>query len=387
MSASRVIWFDPRGLGASDPVPLNRLGCPEDWVEDAVTVLDAVGCGPVAVSAEGYMGHSAVLLAMKYPKRVQSLVLINSYARLTNDASYPLGVPEESVESVVEWVRRSWGSGQVVAASAPGLGGDPSFLPFCARFERQAASPGTAAAVVRAMYTSDIRSLLTQVCVPTFVAYTGDLPFIGVEHSRYLAERIPGAQLVEGQTTSFYWGDETFSKLLEFTSGEKQAVTERTVTTVLFTDVVDSTGHAATWGDDRWRQTLDHVDDFVTREVERLGGRLVKQTGDGHLAAFASPGAAVRAALSIRIGIRVLEVEMRIGMHTGEVEQRHDGDIGGMAVHVAARVAALASADEVLVSSTVKDLVVGSGFNFLDRGTHTLKGVPDDWRLFAVSNP
>lgn len=381
-SFARVIEFDQRGMGVSDRLPPESIGRLEDWIDDAVAVLDEVGSAKASVVGQGFGGQAALLLAVRHPERVEKLVLANSYARLTSGDGYPHGMPEEAVDGVVELVRGAWGSGRLTASAAPGLANDPV---FCARLERAGASPTAAAAWSRAMYTSDIRSLCEQVTVPTLVIFSGDITFISVEHSRWLADHIPGAILKAGASTSFYWGDGSLSDYVSFLTGEAPELGERELVSVLFTDIVESTNTAAAWGDERWRTELDQVDLFVKSQIDRYGGELVKQTGDGHLATFATPGAAVRAALSISAGVQVLEVSMRCGVHTGEITRRSDRDIAGTAVNACARIAALAEADEVLVSRTVADLIAGTDLKLIDRGNHLLKGVPGEWNLFHAT--
>lgn len=385
---ARVIGYDRRGIGASDPAPTASLARREVWLKDAITVMDAVGVGPVVVQGEGSGGHAAIALAAAHPERIRGLVLVNSYARYERDANFAFGLPPGDIDGMVEVVGTRWGTGEIVALAVPHLAGDPSFAAFCARFERMAASPATAAACVRAAFTSDVRDLLDSINVPTLVVYTGDLTIIGPEHSRFLASHITGATLIESPTESF-WGFDPGARLVvqEFISGITAELSEdRELLAVLFTDIVSSTEHAARVGDGVWRETLEDYDASVVAEVERSGGRVVKQTGDGHLAAFARPTDAIRAAVGIRAAAQVHGVKVRAGLHFGEVTSRSDGDVTGSAVNIAARVMTHAGPSEVVVSSTVKDLVAGSGIVFVDRGSHTLKGVQDEWRLFAVES-
>jgi class 3 adenylate cyclase len=275
----------------------------------------------------------------------------------------------------------------MTAQTCPALVSDPSFLDYFAERERRTASPATAAAYARAMATSDIRELLPRVAVPTLVYYSGDLVHLPVEHSRYLAEHIPGAILVENPGRSFYDTSETerLNAWAEFIVGGPAALSlENKLLTLLFTDVVGSTKQAAQVGDARWVRIVGDLDAYVTQRVEFHGGRVVKQTGDGHLVAFDLPRNALRAACEIALGVHVLGVEMRCGLHTGEVELSPDGDLGGIAVHAAARVCDAAGPRQVLVSRTVADLAVGSDFRFEDRGSRELKGVPGAWTLYEV---
>jgi class 3 adenylate cyclase len=236
-----------------------------------------------------------------------------------------------------------------------------------------------------AAHLSDVRAVLPTISVPTLVIYTGDMLHVSVELSRYVADHIPGAQFLEVPSQSFYWGEFGVSPYAEFLAGGVTEHRERVLRSVLFTDVVDSTRAAAEVGDARWEERLTHLDEFVAIEIARFGGQLIKHTGDGHLVTFLTPGAAIRASLSILRGTPTLHVEVRAGIHTGEIEERSDGDIAGTTVNVAARVASLAPSQRVLVSRTVADLVAGGEFSLEDQGAHELKGVPGTWVLYAVS--
>jgi len=386
-SLSRFVFLDPRGIGISDTVPPDEVLRLKEWTTDILAVLDALEVERAVITGEGYSGHAATQFAVTHPERTLRLVLSNSHARLTRSEDYAIGNSMEQVDDFAAVVERDWGTGRPTAMAAPTLVTDPSFLELFAGRERRTASPRTAAAIVRRMASSDIRELLQRVSVPTLVYYTGDISYISVEHSRYLAEHIPDAILVEAPGHSFYLPDETdrLSAWAEFVVGGPAALAlEKKLLTVLFTDVVGSTEQASSAGDARWAQILEDLDTYVAREVERHGGRLVKQTGDGHLAVFDAPGQALRAACEIARGVHVFGVEVRCGLHVGEVELRPGGDIGGIAVHTAARVCDVAGPREVVVSRTVADLVAGCGFRFEDRGSHELRGVPGAWQLYEV---
>ncbi|TML93726.1 MAG: adenylate/guanylate cyclase domain-containing protein [Actinobacteria bacterium] len=386
-SFSRCLFFDPRGVGVSDPVPPERIGALGSWVEDAVTAMNAAGVSRAVVIGEGFGGHAAVSLSAAHPERVEALVLMNVYPSLAKSPDRPYGQTNEGIDRTVEFVRRTWGTGRVVYADVPALGCDESFLEFCGRFERVAASPATAAHWVRAAYTSDVSALLPQVEVRTAVLYTGDLAHVPVEATRDLAARVPGARFFELTEPSFYWFDdpETTREFNDFVFGpgadDRGA---RELATVVFVDIVDSTARAAELGDGRWEDVLNGVDAFVRRTVERFGGRTVKQTGDGHLTTFPVPSNALRASLAINRGIAALGVDIRTGVNTGEVQIRPGGDLSGIGVNVAARTMAAAEPREILVTESVAALVAGSSFAFDERGTHRLKGVPGEWRLLAL---
>jgi class 3 adenylate cyclase len=384
----RCVSFDQRGVGVSDPVPPERIGDLRIWVEDALAAMNVAGLSRVVIFGEGFGSHAAVALSVAHPERVRTLVLLNPYPSLTQSQDRTYGLTADGVDRTVEFVRQAWGTGQVVHADVPAFGSNESFLEFCGRFERAAASPATAARWVRAAYTSDVSALLPQVSARTVVLYSGDLAHIPVEAARDVANRVPEARYMEMAAPSFYWFDdpETTREFNDFVFGSSvDDRGTRELSTVVFVDIVESTGRAAQLGDNRWEDVLNGVDAFVRSTVERFGGRFVKQTGDGHLAAFAVPSDALRAALAINRGIGVLGVEIRTGVNTGEVQMRPGGDVSGIGVHVAARTMAAAHPGEVLVTESVPALVAGSGFVFNERGTHQLKGIPGGWRLLALT--
>jgi class 3 adenylate cyclase/pimeloyl-ACP methyl ester carboxylesterase len=375
----RVVRFDCPGIGGSDPVSFDRCGDLDDWTAAAVGVLDAVNAQRVVVIGEGFAGHAAILLAASRRERMERLVLLNSF---------PCVVAPEDVDdalaAIVPMMQQQWGTGEFTKLTSLATGApDPG---FCGRTERLAASPGIAAAFAAATIRSDVRSLLAEVEVPTLVVYTGDLSYATRRHSEDLGAHIPDARLIDVETSSFYWGDHGLGEFGEFVSGRTHDVAaRRELATVLFSDIVESTRLAADWGDRRWRAVLDNIDRYVSTRVQRCGGKVVKQTGDGHLAVFASPQDAIDAAAGIVRAGSTLEVMFRIGLHTGEIELRDGGDIGGIAVHVAARVVSLASPNEILVSRTIADLLAGSATRFSERGEYELKGIPGRWQLFATN--
>ncbi|HEV3233131.1 MAG TPA: adenylate/guanylate cyclase domain-containing protein [Candidatus Dormibacteraeota bacterium] len=387
-SFARVITYTIRGSGFSDPAPLEATTTMEERVDDALAVLDDAGVAKAVFLGNGYSGPDGIFLASTFPDRVSSLILYDTYARWTRADDYPAGMPAESAAKFRKLVVDLWGSGGTIAGMQPSLAGDPLMQRDWAMQERISGSAQQVDRLVRMYFDTDVRDVLPTVRVPTLVLHrTGDLQF-RIGHGRYLAERIPGATFTELAGSDYLpVGDdlEAFAVVVEeFVTGRPSfAADDRVLATVLFTDIVDSTSAAATLGDRAWRQLLDRHDDTVNRQIERHRGTAVKQTGDGVAATFDGPARAIRCACAIRDAVRPLGLEIRAGLHTGEIEIRGQ-DVSGLGVHIAARVADLAGAGEVLVSSTVKDLVVGSGISFEDRGMHALKGVPDEWRLLSV---
>jgi class 3 adenylate cyclase len=294
-------------------------------------------------------------------------------------------LPLDRVDRAVEATRSRWGTGSVIGGVTPNLGRE--YTDFCARYERLATSPGVAATMTRAMFACDARALLSRVSCPTLVAYNGDYRHIDREHSRYLAEHIADAELLETRSESFAdFGGEVGRRYSEFVTGEvDDAWAGRQLAVVVFSDMVDSTAQLARHGDREWTSMLDDYHEVVGREVTRFGGRVVKQTGDGHLMTFPSPGAAISAVFGLRRAAHALGLSLRFGMHIGEIESRLDGDIAGIAVHTAARIAARAGSDEVVVSSTIRELLAGTGLHFSDSGEHNLKGLPTSVHMFSVT--
>jgi class 3 adenylate cyclase len=391
-SFSRLILFNPRGMGASDPVPITDAPTAEEWMDDLRTILDAVGSERPALLGAGTGGVVASLFAATYPERVRALVLFNSTARGTRAPDYPIGMPPEVVEMIRTTVNEQWGTPESVATILPSLApadaADSRLQAFIARFQRGSASPGMAAAVMRMMMGIDVRQALPAIQAPTLVVHRGHAPMLTVEHSTYLAEHIPGAVFKElpGEGHA-YWADDAqllLDEVEEFLTGSRSAgPPDRVLATVLFTDIVDSTATAARLGDRRWKELLTEHEAIIQRELARHRGREIHGTGDGVLATFDGPGRAIRCAVAIRDAVKGTGLEIRAGLHTGEIEL-HGDDVAGIAVHLGARVAAKAGAGEIFVSRTVVDLVTGSGLEFEDRGTHQLKGIPGEWQLFAL---
>ena len=330
----------------------------------------------------------AAMFAATYPDRTSSLILGNSAACFSWAPDYPIGLPAEQQEMLIRLVEQTWGTGELITSTNPSLAQEPSDQAEAARFSRLAASPATAAAVFRTLLQLDIRPILPSIRVPTLVMHRRDTETWPIENGRYLAEHIEGAMFVELPGSDFALAigdvDPVVDEIQEFLTGTRAFVdTDRVLATVLFTDIVGSTERSAELGDQRWRDVLDAHDRLAERQLARYRGTLVKATGDGLLATFDGPARAIRCALALRDGLRSLGVEIRGGVHCGEIERRGP-DVSGLAVHIAARVQAEARPGEVLVTRTVKDLVAGAQIAFVDRGPHDLKGVPDKWQLFAV---
>ncbi|MBI2155204.1 MAG: adenylate/guanylate cyclase domain-containing protein [Candidatus Rokubacteria bacterium] len=384
-SFSRLIRFDKRGTGLSDRPP----GVPtlEQRMDDVRTVMDAVGSEKAALLGISEGGPMSLLFAATYPQRTSALILYGSYARRAWAPDHPFGKTAAEMDRVLEALERDWGGGAAIDIWAPSKLADERFTQLRANYLRLAASPGAAVAIIRMNMEIDVRHILPAIRVPTLVIHrTGDR-LTHVEQARYMAEHIVGANLVELpgiDHTPYVDGDPILDEVEEFLTGVRhRAEPDRVLATVLFTDIVGSTERAAELGDRGWRDLLQSHHALVRRELARFRGREIDTAGDGFLATFDGPARAIRCAGAISDAVRQLGIEIRAGLHTGECEIMGDR-IGGIAVHIGARVAAMAAPGEVLVSSTVKDLVAGSGLEFEDRGTHTLKGIPGEWRLFAV---
>jgi class 3 adenylate cyclase len=372
---SRHIWFDPRGFGASDGIAQSdgRLG--ESIVEDMVAVLDDLRCERAAVL--GLSVPIPLLFAATHPERTTALVIADVWARIRRGEDFPYGFSDEEISR--------FGDEDFLWSRSPSLAADEPYRRWATRAFHLAAPPADRAWRNRFIFDADVRPALPAITVPTLAVINPRPMSAGC---RWTAEQIAGARIVEvpGEDWHFFAGDPTpmLDAIEEFLTGRLPlADADRVLATVLFTDLVGSTAEVARLGDRRWKEVLAEHDRVVGAELERFRGRLVKTTGDGVLATFDGPGRAIRAGCAIRDALRRLGIEARAGLHSGEVELRGD-DVGGIAVHIAARVATAASAGEVLVSRTVVDLVAGSGIRFEDRGEHELKGVPGTWRLFSV---
>jgi len=387
----RVTYFDQPGTGISDPVALDALPTLEQWIDSTKAVMDHIGIERAALITMDAGGLTASLFAATYPERTSALILFGSWARARADIDYPAGYDDEQVQFLLDGAGLAWGTGALQMVAAPSLEWNDYRTEVWARYERLAASPNTQRALFRLMFDADVRHVLPVISVPTLVMHRTDDRLVPIEQGRYLGENIPGAKFVElpGGDHYPFTGDveRVVDEIEEFVTGVRPVVaeTDRMLATILFTDIVGSTELAARRGDARWRQILDQHDQLTREQVRSFDGREVKNVGDGFLATFDGPARAIKAASAIRDSLRQIGIDVRAGLHTGECERRGE-DVGGIAVHIGARVAALAGPGEILVSGTVKDLVIGSGIDFEDRGTQTLKGVPGDWRLYSVKN-
>jgi class 3 adenylate cyclase len=388
-SFSRLIVFDKRGTGLSDPVSIDALPTIEEWIDDLRAVLDAVGSTRVALISGIGASFVTLVFAATYPERTSSLVLVDGCARLAWAEDYPWGQHTERLAQDLEFLRAGWGrDGGTMTVLAPALLQDRTLAEQYIRYERQSASPGAARAMIGVLYEVDVRGVLPAIRVPTLVIHHAEATRIAPVHGRYVADRIVGARYVEipGAYNYTWAGDQVtlLAEIQEFLTGSRPvAEPDRVLATVLITDIVDSTQRAAELGDTRWKALLAEHDQTVRRSLAQFRGREIKTTGDGFLAVFDGPARAVRCALEIRDAMAARGISVRSGVHTGEIELV-DADVAGIAVHICARVEALAQPGEVLASSTVKDLVAGSGLVFEPRGAHALKGVPDEWVIYAA---
>jgi class 3 adenylate cyclase len=386
-SFARVVHFDRRGSGLSDPVaeapPLDVR------MDDVRAVMDAAGFERAALLGLSEGVTLCLLFAAAHPDRVQALVSSGGMARSTAAEDYPWALPVEAlVESGTELIAPHWGEGAIIDLGAPSRADDPDSRAFFARLERATASPGMLGSLVQMFLDLDVRDVVPTVHVPTLVLHRRHDRLVNVRNGRWLAEHLPNARYVElpgdDHVPWYQEPERTLAEIREFLTGSPYVPEpDRVLATVLFTDIVDSTRTAAELGDQRWRELLDRHDRAVRAALGRAGGREVNSTGDGFLASFDSPARGIRCAQAIREACQPIGIRVRAGLHTGECEVRGD-DLGGIAVHIAARVSALAEPGEILVSRTVKDLVAGSGIEFADRGEHALKGVPDAWTLHEV---
>ncbi len=388
-SFSRLLVFDRRGVGLSDPV--SEVPTLDDRMVDVLAVMDDAGVERAALFGASEGAPASILTAATHPDRVGALVLYGAMARASADDDYPLAAPIEAYRAASEeLVLPFWGTGATADVFVPSVSDDPSAREFYARLEREGASPRMALLMFDAFLQVDVRDVLPAVHVPTLVLHRHGDRVVSVRAGRWLAEHIDGARFVElaGIDHGFAAGDdESIAREVEafLTGTVTGGISDRVLATVMFSDIVGSTERAAELGDRRWRALLDAHDAAVRGALTRFEGREVKTTGDGFLATFDRPSRSIECARAVRDACATLGVTVRIGLHSGECEMRGD-DVSGMAVHVAARVGALAGPGEVLATRTVKDLVVGSGIEFTDRGEHELKGVPDRWSLVAVAD-
>jgi class 3 adenylate cyclase len=385
---AQVIVYDQRGCGLSD----RNLGSDRDWIgqcaADLVAVMDAAGIERAALYGEFHSGPACVRAAVDFPDRIADLLLVGSYARWTRASDYPVGMPDAATERMLDVISATWGTRRTIEFFAPALAPDDRQRELFGQFERMASSPGEVRELTRRWVRQDVRDLLGRVSIPTLIIHQRDDPIVLVGHGRYLAEHITDAEYRElpGHEHLLLGDaiDEPLALLSEFLTGSREPVrVDRVLATVLFVDIAGSTEHLARIGDEAFRALLDDFRRMVRRTIERFHGREIDTRGDDFLVVFASPSAAIAAARNIRDRVRALGIEVRSGLHLGEVEEQR-GDVAGVSVHVAARIEALAAAGQILVSGTVADAVVGSHFRFTDLGEHELKGVPRSWRVYEL---
>jgi class 3 adenylate cyclase/pimeloyl-ACP methyl ester carboxylesterase len=389
-SFSRLITLDHRGLGLSDPVTPGTNPSLEHWAEDLRAVMDAADSSHAALLGIAEGGFGAAFYAATHPDRVSHLILVNATPCVTEEPFAAWGIGPGMMHVLESSADHDWGANtSPVPVFAPSGTDDPAYHAWLTRSFRRAASPAVAKSLFDLQLRSDIRHILPSIRVPTLVIHRTRNRWFSPEHGRYLAEHITGARYLElpGDDHVPYFGDSEAiaDEIEEFVTGTRRAgETDRVLATVLFTDIVTSTDRAAEIGDARWLDVLDRHDEMCRAEVGRQRGILIKSTGDGILARFDGPGRAVTCAQRLNEQVAALGLQIRSGAHTGEVELRGD-DLGGIAVHIAARVMSHAQPGEILVSRTVKDLTAGAGLTFIDRGEQTLKGIPEPWRLYAIA--
>jgi len=377
----RVVGFDKRGTGLSDRVA--NLPAMDERMDDVRAVMDALKIERAALFGISEGGSLATLFAASHPERSQSLIVYGGFARFRH------WIPtDEAFNALISYIDEHWGSGEILPMFAPTHANDAALRQWCGKFERLGANPSAAMALMRMNREIDISGILHSVKIPTLIIHTTDDTMVSVEGGRELAAGIPGARLVEipGKDHLIFLdsGDKVLAAMKEFLTGSQlSAVVDRVLATVVFTDIVDSTKRAEAKGDLAWRDVLEAHNKMVRQELSRFRGKEVKSLGDGFLATFDGPARAIHCAKAIRDSLHRLDIPVRIGVHTGEVELAED-DVRGIAVHIASRVAHIGGPDDVLVSRTVKDLVAGSGIKFEDFGTHILKGIPEEWQVFRA---
>jgi class 3 adenylate cyclase len=386
-SFSKLILFDRRDAGASDAVPGHAMPTWEEWADDVRAVLDAAGSERAVVFAETDSGPTGLLFTATHPTRVSGLILANTSARRLKAEDYPMGMTPDAADDLVQMYQAHWGTPDLVTMAWPSQADDPEFGQWVAKVMRAAATPRRAAEQIRYIIENlDAREALSLIQVPTLVLHTQGNRFYSNEEGRYLADHITGARFVElpGGDFAVVFSAPALEEIGEFLTGERPPVeVDRILTTVLFVDIVASTERAASLGDQRWSELLSAHRQAVRSELHHFRGQEIDTAGDGFLATFDGPARAIRCAFAIRKRVQAFGLQIRAGLHTGEVELSDEGP-RGLAVHIGARIGVVAGPDEILVSSTVKDLVVGSGIDFADRGEHQLKGVPGSWRLYRA---
>ena len=378
---ARLIMFDKRGTGLSD----RAVGVPtlEERMDDVRAVMDAVGSQQAALFGISEGGAMSVLFAATYPERTRALVLYGAYGHFSSWV-----VPPDMIDAALDRMEKNWGTGESLRLFAPSVASDETFKLSWARFERLGASPSAVVALMRMNSEIDVRPILPSIRVPTFIIHRQGDVRVNVEAGRFMARQIPNAKYLElPGSDHLLWTGETervLDEVEEFLTGSRSAIdSDRVLATVLFTDIVNSTKRAETIGDRAWHDVLDRHNALVRREISRHRGHEVRTMGDGFLATFDGPARSIRCALAINEGVEALGLQVRAGLHTGEVEIADD-DLSGIAVHIASRVATMAKPGQVLVSNTVRDLVAGSNIRFHDEGSHSLKGLTESVRLFAA---
>ncbi|MGQ0430813.1 MAG: alpha/beta fold hydrolase [Microthrixaceae bacterium] len=384
----RVVLFDKRGTGLSDRVAAHDLPSLEARVDDLVTVLDAVEVDRAVLYGANYGAQLAMVFAATFPERVDALIVQDAMARLVRCEDYPWGITAEQAARTLDRMEDHWDEPVNLQLVAPSHQHDPEAIEWWTTMQRLSVSPSAAVTMMEMALATDVRSVLAAIRCPTLVVHRRDGRLIELGHGTFLAEHIPGAKLVQLEGTDLFFVpmDDLADAVEEFLTGRRPPLrSDRVLAAIMFTDIVDSTAMAVREGDRTWSDLLDRHDALVVRALERFAGRKINTTGDGVLATFDGPARAVLCATAICEGVTGLGLRARAGVHVGEVELRGD-DIGGIGVHIGARIAAAAEPGEVLVSRTVTDLVAGSGIRFQDRGEHQLKGVPGVWQLFAVQD-
>jgi class 3 adenylate cyclase len=378
---ARLIMFDKRGTGLSD----RAVGVPtlEERMDDVRAVMDAVGSQQAALFGISEGGAMSVLFAATYPERTRALVLYGTYGHFSSWV-----VPPDRIDAALDRMEKNWGTGESLHLFAPSVASDETFKLSWARFERLGASPSAVVALMRMNSEIDIRPILPSIRVPTLIIHRQGDVRVNVEAGRFMARQIPNAKYLElpGSDHTLWTGEteRILDEVEEFLTGSRSAIeSDRVLATVLFTDIVNSTKRAETIGDRAWHDVLDRHNALVRREISRHRGHEVRTMGDGFLATFDGPARSIRCALAINEGVEALGLQVRAGLHTGEVEMAND-DLSGIAVHIASRVATMAKPGQVLVSNTVRDLVAGSNIRFHDEGSHSLKGLTESVRLFAA---
>lgn len=385
-SFCRLIRLDKRGTGLSDRV---KIGTLEERMDDVRAVMDAAGSEKAALFGYSEGGPMSILFSATYPERTTALIIYGSYARRVRTPDHPYGMRPEEFDAFIQRLEREWGGPAAIDIFAPSIANDPAAREGFANYLRQAASPGAVMDIMRMNREIDVRPILPAVRVPTLILHRSGDRLTHVGQGKYLAEQILGARMREMPGEDHAWtagdGDTVIDEIEEFLTGSRHdAEPDRILATILFTDIAGSTERAAALGDRRWRELLEQHHAMVRRKISEYRGREIDTAGDGFLMSFDGPARGVRCANAVIDDARKLGLEVRAGLHTGECEIMGD-KLSGLAVHIGARVAANASAGEVLVSSTVKDLVAGSGLRFDDRGMRTLKGIPGEWRIFALA--